>query len=229
MPLSFPRTHLTFWPRKNAPLTAAVESDIVGYTTIQMDAGNWYLLGNPFTALDGSTTFKLNDVYVGTGFQEGDVLYVLNGTTFLPRYWNAKEGKWSTNTLFYIEDTTNYPAKTAVYLKKSSPGAATFAGKVTSMKIEVGSDKGNEWSLTALKYPGEVPLNEFKWDGFAKGDMLYTIAADGTFVSHYWSEANNSWSLNALFPIEDTTPLTIGQGVYLLKKSAGTGTISKDL
>ena len=194
-----------------------------------MDAGNWYLLGNPFTALDGSTTFKLNDVYIGTGFQEGDLLYVLNGTTFLPRYWNVKEGKWSTNRALCIEDKTDYTGKTAVYLKKSSPGTATFAGKVSSMRIEVGSEDGNAWSLTALQYPGEALLGDFKWEGFQKGDLLYTLSKDGSFVPHYWNETGKIWSTNVALPIADKTPLEIGQGVYLLKKSAGTGTISKAL
>ena len=31
----------------NAPLNAAVESDVVGYTTMTMEAGKWYQVGNP--------------------------------------------------------------------------------------------------------------------------------------------------------------------------------------
>ena len=212
----------------NAPLSAAVESDVVGYTTIEMQAGTWYLLGNPFIALDGTASFKLNDVYVGEGLHTGDLLYVLNGNTFSPRYWNEGEEKWSTNSLFFIDDLTEYSASTAVYLKKMSAGNLTFTGKVSPVRIEVGTEDGNAWSLTALTYPKVSTLDEYTWEGFQPNDMLYTTAKDGSLVPHYWNSTSQSWSTNELFPVSDNTPLSIGQAVYLLKKSAGTGTISKE-
>ena len=61
----------------NVPLFAAVESDIVGYTTISMEAGKWYQVGYPFSPLDGAESIKLNDCFT-EGFALEDTLMILD-------------------------------------------------------------------------------------------------------------------------------------------------------
>ena len=217
-------------PQKNAPLSAAVESDVVGYTTITMEAGKWYLLGNPFVALDGATTYKINEMFGGSGFQDEDVLYILESSgKFIPFYWNASHAGWSRHPVLWREDTADYPVTSAVYLHKMSNGKLTFSGKVASIEIPVGTEEGNAWSLTSLVYPKSASLGEYTWEGFSNDDMLYTMSDNGVFTSHYWNELKQGWSLHPILWREDSTPLAIGQAVYLLKRSAGTGTISKIL
>ena len=217
-------------PLFNAPLSAAVESDIVGYSTITLDEGKWYILGNPFTPLDGSTTFKINSVYTGEGFQTGDMLYILSDDgTFLLRYWNNGAKKWSTHPVVCVEDETDYPLSTAVYLNKKSVGDIVFSGKVSPLEIPVGSEEGNQWSLTALAYPKEALLNDYEWSNFASGDLLYTSTSEGDFTLHYWNSNLQGWSTHPVAPVPDKNMLSIGQAVYLLKQSKGIGTISKSL
>ncbi len=64
-------------------LLAAVESATVGYTTMAMEAGKWYMVGTPFSALSDTTERRVNDVFALEGFADGDVLYTLSeGGTF---------------------------------------------------------------------------------------------------------------------------------------------------
>ena len=211
----------------NGRLSAAVESDIVGYTTVSMEADKWYLLGCPFVALDGATTYKVNEVFGGTAFATGDVLYLLqeNGT-FTPHYWNTANSGWSTHRVLWKENTTDYPISTAVYLNKKTSGSITFAGKVASTELEVGAEDGNAWSLTSFVYPEERTLDDYAWGAFESGDLLYTMNAEGVFTPHYWNASTQGWSLHRVLSKPDTTPLMVGQAVYLLKKSAGKGTIT---
>ena len=66
-----------------SPTSAAVESDVVGYTTITMEAGKWYQVGNPFVALEEGGVIELNDGF-GTGFATGDQLYLYNSIFITP-------------------------------------------------------------------------------------------------------------------------------------------------
>ena len=212
----------------NGRLNAAVESDIVGYTTISMEAGKWYILGNPFSALDGATTYRLNEAFGGQGFASGDVLYVLQESgTFIPHYWNVSKNGWSTHKVLWKENTTDFSASTAVYLHKASAGELTFSGKVSFDAVDVGAEAGNVWSLTSFVCPEAKTLSQYSWTGFSANDLLYTMDKEGVFTPHYWNTSKNGWSTHKVLWKEDSTVLNIGQAVYLFKKSAGVGTISK--
>lgn len=192
-----------------------------------MEAGKWYILGNPFISLDGATTYKLNDAFAGSGFAAGDVLYTMDDTgIFTSHYWNVTNGGWSTHKVAWREDNTDYSASTAVYLHKLSDGSFTFFGKVASIEVEVGDEAGEVWSLTSVTYPESKKLGELTWTGFTSGDVLYTMDDTGLFTPHYWNTANNGWSTHKVAWREDTTPLAVGQALYIRKRSAGKGTIS---
>ena len=211
----------------NAPLSAAVESDVVGYTTIEMQAGKWYILGNPFVALDDSSTYKLNDLFTGEGFHANDKLYLLTDGLFVSFYWNDAHKGWSKHPVIWQEDSTEYPASTAVYLNKNSLGQFTFSGKVKVQPIEIGEEDGNSWTLTALNYPAPSTLSEYEWSNFSTGDELYTLDVDGVFTSHYWNSSRKGWSKHPVIWQEDPKLLSSGEAVYLHKKSTGKGVITR--
>ena len=71
----------------NAPLTAAVESDIVGYTTIEMKADKWYQVAFPFVQLDDTETVSISEAF-NSGFVDGDTLMILNPQTGLYGFHN---------------------------------------------------------------------------------------------------------------------------------------------
>ena len=215
-------------PQKNAPLSAAVESDVVGYTTIEMQAGSWYLLGASFATLDGTSSYTVNEVFQSGDFATGDILYTLDSSgLFQPHYWNEQNAKWSKNRIALIEDTTEYPISSAVYLQKMTEGQLIMSGKVEAFRLQLPhSDGATSVSLVALPYPQSLSLNEYNWTGFGSGDCLYTLNDSGVFVPHYWNEKEQKWSTNRLVMIDDTTPLKVGQAVYLQKSSNGEGTVS---
>ena len=221
-------------PQKNAPLSAAVESDVVGYTTITMEAGKWYLLGCPFTPLNGETTTQINETFAGEGFASGDVLYTLTEAgTYKPYYWHQDESNsgWSTHKVLWREDTTEYPITDAVYIRKTVNGEITFSGSVAAMKVDIGTTEGNAWDLVSLMYPGTKLLNEYNWESFQSGDCLYTLSDKGTFTPHYWHDdgTNIGWSTHKVLWRAPTQELVSGQAVYVLKNSQGKGSVSTTL
>ena len=215
---------------KNAPLSAAVESDVVGYTTIEVKANEWYILGTPFTPLNDDTqTYTIDKLFSGATFSEGDLLYIVSKEgNFSPRYWNATHSGWSKSSRSWQEDTDVYPITSGIYLHPVNNGTVTFTGKVAAIEVEVGDVDGNTWDLTSMGYPVSEKLNNYEWKNFSAGDVLYRLnPTDGVFSPRYWNTTHSGWSKSSRSWQEDTDPLTIGQAVYIQKVSAGVGTISK--
>ena len=236
-------------PQKNAPLSAAVESDTVGYTTIEMEGGGWYIVGNPFEELpdmetgEKVSTFTLNERF--TGFSSGDIIYLLSSDgTYLPRFWieTAEFKGWSKANvpLPNFLDNTEYPVETAVYIHKNTPGVITLSGRVSSRTLEFAQEKSFNrariedgrateaptWQLVCLPYPDKRTISDYTWTGCSKGDVLYYVSPDGTISQRFWNTNTNSWSVSSVMYIADTKQLEIGQGVFICKGSAGSGTVT---
>ena len=215
-------------PQKNAPLSAAVESDVVGYTTIELKGGEWYLIGNPFVGLTGgevsTVETPINELF--TGFEDEDTLYILDDTTqtFSPYFWKSQKNGWSSSR-FPNGELTERTISTgqAVYIKKAVDGSITFSGKVSAIKVEFGSQNPESWSQKVVVWPAEVNLNDLKWSGMQAGDTIYTFDDEThSFVPYYWNEKAAGWSANR-FP---TAPLATalvkpGKALYINKTSAG--------
>ena len=224
-------------PQINAPLFAAVESDIVGYTQIEMQAGKWYQIGNPFVGLDGSLEQALNQVFT-SGFALGDTLLVFNPETGIYEqqlYWvpdNEGSGTWCSLPIpgAPASDKT-LVAGQAVYINKAGgSGTVTLAGSVKPVEVEFGSEAGNAWAQVVAVWPEEKALNEMKWSGLALGDTLLVFNPETKLYEQqlYWVPGGNgsdgAW---CALPIPGTTPSTkvlkAGQAVFINKASRGIG------
>ena len=199
-----------------------------------MQAGKWYLVGNPFTSLQGGDTFTINDSFCSDGFGTTDMLYTLgrNGV-FVPHYWivgSDGQGKWYADAIGISEDTTAYPLSTAVYINKNTQGDIVFSGKVSIVEVQVDADEGNAWSIVSLSYPASCGVNDYKWEGFDETDTLYTLKEDGSFIANYWvkdvATGTGKWYEDPIGFTESTVKLAIGQAVYVNKRSAGIGTVT---
>ena len=215
----------------NDPLFAAVESDIVGYTTITMEAGKWYQVGVPFEQLNGATSYNISEVF-SKGFSDGDMLFVMDPTTCaypVVRKWRTVNGTsgWGKVAIPKLEDAT-IDAGEAVLINKKTTGDVTFIGKVNSLAKSVISGD-NAWSLVALQYPTEVAINSLKWSGIENNDMLFVMDPElCTYITvRKWRTVNGTsgWGKVAIPKLEDLT-LTPGQAVLINKKSSGTATVS---
>ena len=159
----------------NAPLSAAVESDVVGYTTITMEAGKWYQIGTPFASLDGKEE-TVNDVFCN-GFTSGDALYVYDSD--LGRYssvitWGTvQEGAWGDEGTWTVSNPI-LPAGKAVFIRKAATSTICLSGRVSSDVTTVfGDEDATTWSQIVLVYPADTEVNKMKWEGLQEGDALY--------------------------------------------------------
>ena len=162
---------------------AGVQSDVVGYTTVKMEAGKWYQIGSPFTALKDGAKQTITEVF-GSGFSSGDTLYFFDNTKGQYTHtmtWDSFEGQtgWF-ESLDDVETTkkTIEPG-TAVFIQKAVTGTVTLAGKVDAKAVtSVGSDLGNHWSMVVFQYPTATAIKDIKWStSFANNDMLYIFDA----------------------------------------------------
>ena len=215
----------------NAPLSAAVESDIVGYTTIEMQAGKWYQIGTPFVELEGtSTDVPINDIYT-TGFGQGDVLCTLDSTTssLLPLYWNVTLNGWSesANPRAPLSERTIKVGE-AVYILKETLGSLTFSGKVESTEGHFGSESGNAWNQIVMVWPETKKINEVSWTGLAGDDQMSILNSDTSVLkTYYWNDSLKGWSdsPNPRAPLS-TDNIEIGRALYVHKVSAGIGVLT---
>ena len=215
----------------NGGLVAAVQSDIVGYTTMTMEAGKWYMIGTPFSALSDAAERKVNDAFALEGFADGDVLYTLpEGGTFSIHYWydRGENRGWSISKLKWLPDERVLSLGEAVYIKKGTDGTLSFAGKVEAVKVPFGAEEGNAWGMVAPQWPEEKLLSDLKWENVTGNDKLYRMNADGSFSIRHWYSRNGQegWSTSKVSWRPDSVPLAVGEAVYINKQSPAVGSIS---
>ena len=222
----------------NPRLDASVESDIVGYTTIQMDAGKWYQVGNPFVDLQGKTEIPISEVFA-SGFKNGDTLFIHDPQTTKysnPLYWHEDVNAWC-ETPYYIPGTA--AAQTlnvgqAVYINKSVASQVTLCGKVEVVDSPFGTESGNSWNQIVIVWPEEKGINDFAWTGLKNGDTLMLLNSQAMTYDTplYWNESLNegkgAWSdLPYYIPASPSTKvISAGQGIFINKVSPSAGAVS---
>ena len=109
----------------NGRLNAQVESAIVGYQTIEMKAGKWYMVGCPFVALSDET-MTINDMM--RGFADGDELYVYDNAKSQYTYIRAwKNGAWRVGTADGTIATDSIEPGQGFFISTKSAGNGTFS------------------------------------------------------------------------------------------------------
>jgi hypothetical protein len=212
-----------------AKLSAAVESDIVGYTTITMEAGKWYQVGCPFDGLDGDETLSLVSVF-NVGFTEGDKAYIYaddNGTYEQPFTWgvpkNGGDATWL-NARKVASDFSLNPGQ-AVFIHKAQTNDVTFAGKVDAKNVVTfGSEERLTWSQIIFPYPVATDINDMKWAGLSNNDKLYVYnTSNGTYDQPYtWKDGK--W-YNARGKVASAV-LPVNAAMFIQKTTSGVATLS---
>ena len=215
----------------NGRLNAQVESDIVGYTTITMEAKKWYQVGSPFVALEEGATLKLNDVFT-TGFGAGDVLNMFDteSCSYVAYYWNAGKGGWARSTapVASLVDVA-LSAGQAVFINKATAGEVLLSGRVSVEEaVEFGSANGKAWNQICCVYPQNVKLNEIVWTGLEGGDVLNIFSTtESKYNAYYWNARKGGWALSTA-PVASLVQVEIpaGQAFFINKVSAGKASCS---
>ena len=218
-------------PHKNAPLSAAVESDTVGYTTITMEAGKWYQIGNPFVELEDGAVPTINTVF-NTGFSDGDMAYIYNaganGYSTVCQWGTLGGATGWLNLATITLDTTPLVAGQAVFIHKASAGEVILRGRVSEVtSLPFGSEDGNSWARIVCVHPTERSLNEMKWSAMADGDQAYIYdSATGAYkATRQWATIGGKSGWYNLSTVTlDTEKLPIGQAIFIHKTSKGQGT-----
>ena len=219
---------------------AGVQSDVVGYTTIKMDADKWYMIGTPFTALDGAKTVRINDLF-RADFQTRDSMRVLdtNSNTYTVYFWNGnadgQKGAW-------VEKSARNPVPTeatigpgqAVYIQKTKDAAATtltLAGKVEATTVEFGLDTTGSWSQVVAVWPTDTALNDIVWTGMKTRDSIRILNSDlNEYSVYYWNgkakEGQGAWvEGSSRNPTPSTRIVKAGEAMFVNKLDAGKATL----
>ena len=212
------------WPKENAPLSAAVESDIVGYSTVEAGS-SWTLLGINFASLDdegGQGDYSVQEI--SGNFQDGDEIQVWDETRYTTLFYFSSESMGTAG--FYGDDgslsTLRLTRGTAVWVKSSSLTHAILAGEVV---LDEGNPvKGTSgWSLFAAKTPQATAVNEFRFSGLTEGDEMQ-IWDGKQYVTLFYFPAE---TLGVSGFYEDSGVLSerkvpVGSGFWIKSKAAVT-------
>ena len=217
-----------------ATASAAVESPIVGYTTIEMEAGKWYMLGMPFADLEDGD-IKLNEHFV-SGFNQGDILQVYDsgkgytGYRYKTGLTGEKSEGWCTARGTTPVDISLAPGQ-APFIQKNSAATVTLAGKVDlAAAYEFGSETGNVWNQLSSPSCDKVKLNDLKWTGVAAGDALLIYVSTKGYTGYRYKtgltgEKTEGWC-TAFGKTPVDVDLAAGASFFVNKKSAGKGLVA---
>ena len=228
------------WPKENAPLSAAVESDVVGYVAIEMEAGKWYQVGTPFVSLTDDAKQTLNSAF-GTGFATGDMAHIYNPESgvygspyvYVSATEDGVEAGWYNRQTGQLADVELKPGQ-AVFVQKSASGNPLFLGRVSNSTLSKFGEECDAayWAQVVCVYPKPLGVNEMKWEGLKSGDELHLynpgegdkegaystpaiwVEAEGAYKSGWYDQTTGKFS---------ETTVNVGQAMFINKASGGYG------
>ena len=218
----------------NGRLNAQVESDIVGYTTITMEAGKWYQVGAPFVALEDNAKVSLKKTF-NTGFSAGDTVYIFSeaaGTYADVRTWGtASTGETTWLNSRGKPSDISLDAGAALFILKKTTEDVVLAGKVSANEVvQFGSATSGSWAQIVLPYPEPTDLNAMTWTGLQEGDELHVYDPDaGTYaITRYWSTGKTDtelkWRNSRKADVETIIP--VGTAMFIRKVNAGVASLT---
>ena len=215
-PQPLPPQHL------NAPLFAAIETDIVGYATIKTQAG-WNMLAINFENLssDGGedSPISINTVLSGN-FQEGDYVQCFDKSTgvFTTYKWTPSKNEWCVGR----NSADDFPVRpgTAFWLLTEGRSVpVTVRGAVYKDSINIESDLQG-YQMMAADVPYELELNgaNVVWTNLSERDEIQVNdPVTGTPYTYQYSTSRGKWMLG-----RQVADVKIGVGRSFWLKTART-------
>ena len=210
----------------NGRLNAQVESDIVGYTTIEI-TNQWTLLGVPFTTLGtAEESIDLNALFANaTNLVDGDQIQVPDGKNgYDLAYWNSSVGAWcndGNDTLTSLKATRGR----GVWLKasqasKTTPVTITAIGQVVLNRAADNLGTGYTIFSPALPMEG-ANLNDpsFTWTGLTDGDQIQVPDGTNGYDLAYWNSSVGAWC-NDGNNIKTSLTFTAGGACWIMSKGS---------
>ena len=205
----------------NAPLSAAVESDVVGYTTITTREG-FNMYGAAYRGLDGES-ISLNELLSGD-FQDTDEVQVFEPGTGEYSVYKYTTGKGWTRGFQVAKDLA---PGTAFWLKLDRVMEVTFKGAVSLEDYECVAEKpGFNMVATGIPIAFNINGDLVEWKGFQKGDQLQIMDANGEYAVYSYSESDGKW-VKGFAGAQDVI-VPIGSSMWLKVEKAGASMIVKN-
>ena len=192
----------------NGRLSAAVESDVVGYTTIEVTK-KFLLVGASIFPLDSEGVPEKVSVhdFIKGDFAEGDELQIPNGNAYDRAIWHTVNGE-----AFWCKERRGVPVDEPSDLMVSSldgvwlninrastttPVSVSFLGRI-DMGTVVTKEMGKRYQLASITQPIECPINSeaLKWDGLTDGDELQIQNDNNSYDRAIWHTQDGAsfWS-----------------------------------
>lgn len=202
-----------------SPLSAAVESDVVGYTTITTKPG-FNMQGVVFQGLDGRETIALDELMSGD-FQVEDQVQVYDVATsgYTIYTYQGPERGWMAGR----EPSSEVPVKAgdSFWLKTQDSVEVSFAGSVRKGNFRYESVKGIQ--MVSANFPIEFALNDesgmVKWSGVQEDDQIQIYDGTTGYTIYTYSQRVGKW-LQGRDPTDVRIP--VGVSMWMKCKSAGT-------
>ena len=206
-----------------------------------MKADKWYQVAFPFVQLDDTETVSISEAF-NSGFVNGDTLMILNPQNGLYEnraFWvseaNEGQGAWCDKPVLAIAkpvDVQLAPGQ-AVFVYKRTTSDVVIAGKVKATEAQFGDDAGNVWAQVGVVWPETKSVNDLKWTGLQAGDTLRVLDSETGLYGQqaFWVPAANNgqgaWCDKPVLAIAKPVDILLapGQAVFILKVSAGIGTV----
>ena len=216
--------------QNNDPLFATVESDIVGYTTIELGQGS-HLISIPFEALDGAdATFPIQSI-TGTfnsGLLSGDKLLVWD-----PDNSSYAMYRWTGDSTGWVKGSESTPTTDVVrpnqgiFFSSMRGGATmTVAGKISSEGSQtVTLAQGT--TFLANPYPCDLPIATLQGSftaGLLSGDkILRWDSVEKKYISYIYT--TNGWCRTSE-STATTDSIPSGEVFVFSRMKAGTSSIT---
>ena len=215
------------------PARAYVESDVVGYATIDIGQTGYTLITLPFADLDAENLeYPISKISgslaANNSASRADTLVVMNADKSFTTYQNKADG-WVKEGETEVTTDTVKPGQ-AVYLNKArQAGSVTVSGKVApeatkTVALAVG------YNLVANPYPVEIAIASLTGEiaannNASRADTLMVLNADKTYTTYQCKAAG--WVKEGETDVTTDT-IQPGQGfVYNKSRQAGSLTFTR--
>ena len=201
----------------NAPLSAAVESDVVGYTTITTTPG-FNMQGVVFQGLQ-EETIVLDELLSGD-FKTGDeVQRSTSDGGYVIYQFRDGEG-WFCGRA--PASTAPLSAGDSFWLKTPDRAVSvTFKGAVKAGDFRYESTAGMQ--MVSVDFPFEFALNDdtgrVSWTNLRSGDQIQVLTQDGGYMVYTYSQEGGEKWLEGRIPTEKRIP--VGAALWLKTATAG--------
>ena len=204
-------------PHKNAPLFAAVESDIVGYTTITTNPG-FNMVGVVFDGLSEETA-TLKEILSGD-IQDSDQIQIRDAKTGVYTLYTYEAGSWYDEN-FALADDLELPPGSAFWFSAPTSRDITMKGRVLTGTYTQDCPQG--LSMIGPGVPKKLALNgDIKWNNLSESDTIQVREGGNYLLFTY--EDGKWW--DETFQ-EATYEIPVGASIWLATNSDN-ATISVD-